>query len=228
MPAIGGTKTKVQLNWRCLLALLLFAGPVSQAVEPVFKYISHDSVAIETRFEIADSLPSELIGFINKGVPVLFEYRLELWRDRSGWFDKLLDAAETSLKVRFDPWEKEYSVIQNSGNLVIENTLRSQREALELLTSIGPETLAIDDTSGIFYLVGRLNIKTMSFSNYKEVESWLKGGVSDAKKPDLDEAPSKLGEFVFDMALRISGLRNISREVKSPRFKLNDLPLPQR
>jgi hypothetical protein len=204
--------------------LVLFIEAKAQALELEFGYVKCDTSSILTRLDISDSLPSEIIGYINKGVPILFTYRLELWRIRPGWFDKLADFSETTFKVRYDPWEKHYAIVQTSEILTIENSLRSQREALELLGSSGPVKLAIDDTSGVFYLVGRLTLKTMSFSNYKEVESWLKGGISDAKKPEIEDAPSKVGEFVFNMALRITGLKDITREIRSDDFKIADLP----
>ncbi len=196
----------------------------SKAVEPAFSNLKYGNGAIQCGLKLTDSLPSELIGYINKGVPILFIYRLELWRERSGWFDKLLGAAETNFKVRFDSWEKRYSVVQSTEDLIIENSLGSERETIELLSSIEPDSFEVDDTSGVFYLVGRLTIKTMSFSNYKEVESWLKGGISSAKKPELENAPDKLGEFVFNMALRVTGLKDISREVRSESFTIDHLP----
>jgi hypothetical protein len=205
--------------------LILLSAEKARALEPVFKYINSDSSSIQTGLVISDSLPAELIGYINKGVPILFDYRLELWRARSGWFDKLAGASEAIFKVRYDPWDKKYSVVENRGDLIIENTLHSEREAIELLSSSGIDTLVADDPQGVFYLVGRLTIKTMSFSNYKEVESWLKGGISNAGKPEIEEAPSKIGEFVFNLAMRVSGLRDISREIRSPDFKLGEQPL---
>ncbi len=220
----GSGERKRSLIGRFAFVLLFVAASRLGAIEPSFKYIKSDSTAICTRFDITDSLPSDLIGYINKGVPIHFEYRLELWRERSGWFDKLIDATDISIKVRYDTWEKRYSVVQSTPDLIIENSLESEREALELLTTTGPDTLFLDDPTGVFYLVGRLSIKTMSFSNYKEVEAWLKGGVSNAEKPELEEAPSKIGEFVFNVAMRVSGLKNISREIRSPSFMLRELP----
>lgn len=206
------------------LLFVLIMASISQAVEPVLRYVKYDNGAIQCGLKLADSLPTELVGYINKGVPILFVYRLELWRQRSGWFDKLLDASETNFRVRFDSWEKRYSVVQSTENLIVENILGSERETIDLLSSTGPDTFAVDDTSGVFYLVGRLTIKTMSFSNYKEVESWLKGGISSAKKPELENASNKLGEFVFNMALRVTGLKDISREVRSESFTIDHLP----
>jgi hypothetical protein len=208
--------------------LLFFMEAKAEALKLEFGYIKYDSSSILTRLNISDSLPPELTGYINKGVPILLTYRLEVWRLRPGWFDKLVDHSETAFKVRYDPWEKHYAIVQTSENLTIENSLQSQREALDLLSSSGPAKQAIDDTTGVFYLMGRLTIKTMSFSNYKEVESWLKGGISDAKKPELEDAPSKVGEFVFNMALRITGLKDITREIRSDEFKITDLPLISR
>ncbi|HBC46834.1 MAG TPA: hypothetical protein DCZ43_07295, partial [candidate division Zixibacteria bacterium] len=149
--------------WLALAMLLLLSlSQKALALEPVFKNITTNSKSIQTTISISDSFPSELIGYINKGVPILVQYRLELWRERSGWFDKLVGASEIIYKIRFDSWDKEYAVIEDRGDLVIENTFRGEREALELLSSSGADNLLIDDTEGVFYLVGRLTIKTMS------------------------------------------------------------------
>lgn len=195
------------------------------AITPGFRYVQYEKETLFADFSVPDSLPAQLIGYIEKGVPVSFEYEIELWEYRTGWFDKLLGKANTLLKVRFDPWEKVYSVIRTSGDLSVEHILNGQRETLDLLKSSGRLSFPVNDSSGLFYLVGSVKIKTMTFSNYREVESWLKGEISEAGKPELDKAPSAIGEFVFDMALKVSGLKDISREIKTERFRINSLPL---
>ena len=198
---------------------------IAKAKDSGFRYIKCQDDSILTCYALQDSLPSELITYLNKGVPISFDYNIELWRERSGWFDKQVDKIAVSYRVRYDPWEKEYLVVQTDGNLTIDNTLKGQRETIDLVKSSGVNSLSFDDSSGIYYLVGNLTIKTMSFSNYREVEAWLRGDISDAKRPDLQEAPSKFGEFIFDMALKISGLKNISQDSKTQKFKISQLPL---
>jgi hypothetical protein len=202
---------------------LLFGSSIAQ--NPQFKFIRLSKSDIQVEIVISDSLPQELLSYIDKGVPVSFDYKFELWHENPGWFDQLASENFLSAKVRYDSWEKRYSVVQTSKNLTVENELTGQREAVELLCDTGPIALSSKDTSGVFYIYGYLTIKTMSFSNYKEVESWLKGGVSDVKTPQLQDAPDKVGEFVFNMAMKMSGLKNISREISSGRFRLGDLPL---
>jgi hypothetical protein len=206
-----------------ILLVVLLSSVSGQAIEPSFQFIKIQNTQLITIISIIDSLPAELVTYINKGVPVLFQYKIELWRERSGWFDELQERNEVSYKVRYDPWEKEYSVVQVGRDQTIENTLRNQREAIDLLMSTGPVSFSVSDTDKVFYLTGELTIKTMSFTNFKEVESWLKGEISNAQKPDLKEAPDKIGEFVFDMALKISGIKNISNAISSQRFKLDTL-----
>ncbi len=200
------------------LYIFLFFGVKASATEAVFKYIKDNRDSITTNIIISDTLPNELITYLNKGVPISIEYRIELWKERTRWFDKLVDTVNVNYNIRYDPWEKIYTVLQSTGNLSIECEMRELREALDLTNSTSDRKLALDGREALYYLIGQLSIKTMSFSNYKEVESWLRGGISNAKKPNLEEAPDKFGEFIFNTALKISGLKNLSRQIKSPKF----------
>ncbi len=200
------------------LAFLTAGASGVDALEPAFRYIRIENGRVVTCLAVADSLPPELVGYIEKGVPISAEYKLELWRARTGWFDRLVGRAVVECRIRFDPWEKEFTVVQHTPDLTVENILDGKDEAIEMLTSSGPVTFAATDGLGDHYLAGSLIIRTMSFSNFREVESWLKGGVSDVKKPNLDNAPNKVGEFLFNMALKISGLKNYAGDVKSGLF----------
>jgi hypothetical protein len=146
---------------------------------------------------------------------------MELWRSRTGWIDKRVGRIEATRKIRYDSWEKEYFIITELPELTIENRLDDRLEALELLKSVGLE-FGIEDKDGSFYIIGRLSIRILSLSNLKEVESWLKGELSGAKKPRIKDAPDKFGEFIFNTALRISGLKDISEETQTPFFKIEN------
>lgn len=214
-----------------LLVPLLFLVSFSSAnaFDLRFRYIYYDNDSIISELVIQDSLPPEISRYIGKGIPVTFGYRVELWKSRAGWFDKLTATFESTFRLRYDTWAKRYTVIQEEADLTIEHMLSKRREATELITSTDRISLPISDTTDIFYLIGKLTIETMSLSNFKEVESWLKGEISSARKPNLESAPNKIGEFLFKTALKISGLKNISKEIKTENFRIGDLPIkPER
>jgi hypothetical protein len=213
-----------KILWLIPAAIFILSAYAS-AFEPQFKYIKRANGEIKTSMALSDSLPEDLINNINKGVPVLFTYRIELWIQRAGWFDKLFGRIETTYKVRYDPWEKRYSVIQIQGDLTIEHSLKGEREVWEIISSSGEIAFAPENIDGYCYMAGEMSAKVMSFSNYKEVESWLKGEITDAGSQKLSEAPDKVGEFMFDMALKISGFKNMSKSIKSENFEIAKLPV---
>jgi len=202
----------------CILILLQFSAAFAVNIE--FSSLKYKNENITIKLAARDSLPADIIEYIKKGVPITFDYKIELWKSRAGWMDKLMENRSVMYRLRYDAWGKQYTIIREEPELIVENTLKRDREALDMMRSSGRLTIPINKTDGQFYLVGKLTIKTMSFSNFMEVESWLKGEISGAKKPDLKSAPDKLGEFLFNTALKISGLKNISEETRTPIFKI--------
>jgi hypothetical protein len=201
---------------------LLLVNPAAKAVNLEFKSIEYDENTITARLLISDSLPEDLTGYIKKGVPVSFEYEIDIWESRAGWLDRHIVKEMVVHKLRYDTWEKDYEIITLRPEITVENHLDEYREVSDLVKSSGRLEMGMDDTTGRYYMTGKLIIKTMSLSNLKEVESWLKGEISGAKKPEIKDAPDKFGEFLFNTALKITGLKNISEEARTPFFTIEN------
>lgn len=208
-----------------LFPIIMIRVPGAGATEIEFPYIMALDDSIVTGCAVLDSLPPGLLAYIDKGVPTALEYRIELWKVRRGWFDGRIDAFDMTYRIRYDIWEKKYTVIQIGPDLVIEYIMGDRREMTDLVGNCGRVSFPLDDTSATCYLIGRLSIKILTLSNLKEVESWLKGEISGAEKPDLNSASDKFGEFLFDTALKITGLQNISLKITSGNFRSGDLRL---
>ena len=202
--------------------LLIFLSSLSFAVNLEFSAINYDEGLITTRLLMTDSLSSELVGYIKKGVPVSFEFELSTWESRAGWLDRHVAKSMITHRLRYDTWNKRYAIVTQTPDIIIESNLDEFRETSDLVMSTGLIKIPLEDTSGQFYLTGRLIIKTMTLSNLREVESWLKGEISGAENPDIKDAPDKLGEFLFNTALKITGLKNISGETRTEFFNIVD------
>jgi len=55
---------------------LLFGSSIAQT--PQFKFIRLNKGVMQAEVVIPDSLPAELLNYIDKGVPVSFDYKFEL------------------------------------------------------------------------------------------------------------------------------------------------------
>jgi hypothetical protein len=205
--------------------LVIIPGALCGATDIEFSYVRASNDTILTECAQVDSLPQRLTDYIDKGVPVSFEYKVELWKVRSGWFDSRIGSFDLEYHVRYDTWSKKYTVVQIEPHQIIEHILSDRRGLYDLVSECGPMSFLAEDTSADFYLVGTLSIKVLTLSSFREVESWLKGEISGAKKPDIDSAGDKFGEFLFDAALKITGFENISARTRTSDFKLEDLPL---
>jgi hypothetical protein len=197
----------------------------ADAIEIGFEHVGWSDDTLTAELGITDSLTARLTEYINKGVPAAFEYRIELWRSRDRWFDRQTTSLDISYKVRYDMWTKKYTVLKIDPDFVVEYVLSKQRAVFELVFSTDRIGIPIDDTSGSYYLVGKLSVKIMTLSNFREVESWLKGEISHVEKNDIKKAPDKFGEFLFNTALSVTGLKNVSLETRTVMFRLRDLPL---
>lgn len=207
------------------MLLILFRVSPSRSQEIGIGFISLESDSISTEIEIADSLSSRLDDYIHKGIPAGFEYRAELWRVRRGWFDKQIGAVDVEYRARYDTWSKRYTIVNVRPEYAAEYTLERKREFLDLVSSTGAVAFPADDSSAEYYIVAKLTIRIMTLSNLEEVESWLKGEISEMDKPSIKRAPDRFGDFLFNTALKITGLQNVSKEIRTDGFHLADLPL---
>jgi len=209
-----------------IVTIVVFAFAVSAgALELRFDSIVWAGDSLKIRFSSVDYGSDKLNEQVDKGIPVGIEYRLELWKVRPGWFDSQVSAIDINYRIRYDTWSKEYTVVKLDPDFIVEYSLRERREVFDLVMSDNRISLFCNNDSDKYFVTGKMTVKIMTLSNFKEVESWLKGEISDAEKPNLRETTDKVGEFLFDTALKITGLENRSKSVKSEFFELNDLPL---
>ncbi len=207
------------------LLISMVSTSTADALDIGFKYVESGGDTLETALVVIDSLPEKLHEYIDKGVPISFEYNVELWKVRSGWFDSRAVSGDIAYKIRYDTWEKRYTVLEITPLLVVENILPRKREALEMILSSGKMQIPVDYTNGDFYLIGKISVKVMTLSNFREVESWLKGEISEVEKPNIRDASNRIGEFLFDTALKVTGLENIAESIRTSNFQLDELPL---
>ena len=157
------------------------------------------------------------VNLMQSGFPLRLHFRLELWRDRSGWFDRYVTGVEWDAVARHDPLAEEFILIRTGGGVTRYNTTEDLAEALAVPYRVTLEARG----GGRYYLVSRLDVTTLNDTDLEELTRWLKGDVTPAVsgRENLGQA---LAHGAQRALVRIAGLPTLTLEARSAAFPADD------
>lgn len=146
--------------------------------------------------------------------PLRLQFRVEIWRVRTDWFDALERAFEWELVVQYDPLVDEYTKtvlfggsprsVQRFPSLPdLERDL--ERTTQVSITPAGP---------GEYYFTASLQLGTLTDEEMEELEQFLRGGAPEAAGAE----PGAVRRAARRLLLRVGGLPAAQLEARSPRF----------
>lgn len=116
-----------------------------------------------------------LADAVRSGLPLRMRFRVELWRDR--FFDELVDHADWSLILAYEPLDGRFLVARPDVEIVDEySSYEAARAALEAEYAPGLRP----GRRGRFYYLASLEIETLSLSDLEELGQWLRGELAPA------------------------------------------------
>lgn len=194
-----------------VLAVLLAARLAGQATGPSLAVTRDGPVARVQAHGLLDD--SRFVDLMRSGFPLRLHFRLELWHDRSGWFDRFLTGVEWDAVARLDPLADEYVLISYGGKVKRFATTTELDSALAVPYRVTLET----QESGRLYFVARLDVTTLNDTDLEELTRWLKGDVTPAVsgQENLGQALARGAQRAL---VRIAGLPTLSLEGRSDDF----------
>jgi hypothetical protein len=198
-------------------AALLLAS--AAAAEPPTVHVSgRDTTAVSVLVHCPSPLPGFVEERLRRGIPATFGLRVELWRDRSGWFDQHLASAGHEVHVARDPWGDAYVVADG-------DSLRSLASLDELTTDLERRHLRLPirapwcDARSSYRVVATTYVRPLTAKDVGEIEEWLKGEIRGFGSSILG-----LPRGLFAIVRDLSGLGERTEKAESPRFVLSPLP----
>ncbi len=159
---------------------------------------------------------------LERGVPVTLVLGIEVWRERSAWFDRLEASCHLAYKLQLDTWDEVYVVRDIEGRQEVFLDLAEARGALEDRrdVSVAPLSALRDDSS--YYLVVTAALKPLTVEDVEELEGWLSGEIESdrARKVGLLGLPRAF----FGVILDLTGFGARDDELRTPSFRRGELP----
>jgi hypothetical protein len=194
------------------IAMLALLPQVGRAQSPTLTVTVQNEVPrVRSTGLLADG---KFVGLLRSGFPLRLHYRLELWRERSGWFDQFVREVSWDAVARNDPLADDFVLIRQAGAGGGRNpiTRYATPDALSAALDI-PYTVTLRPASGAggrYYFIARLEVTTLNDTDLEELSRWLSG----------DVGPAVSGEGNFGDALARGAQRVLTRLAGLPRQRL--------
>jgi hypothetical protein len=168
---------------------------------------------------------------IERGLPITVRYTIDLWRDRRNWMDKQVDSHVRSLRVRYHPGERVFSVAEGERT-DRRQTFETLDQALaEVSTRVLPVHPRWELNDGDLYFVAvEAAIQPLTWSEFQELDGWLSGKIRGGAEPSesdtlsTEESDPGVSRAVFDFLVDLSGFGDSYARTRTPSFRPRDLP----
>jgi hypothetical protein len=138
---------------------------------------------------------------LGDGIPATLVLVVDLWRDRSGWWDSLVRSHAFTYQFRRDTWTGEVTLRGLDGTV---STLPDRDHLLAVLERVHEIVLGLPrhfEPGKRYYVTVKALIKPMELDDLQKVDSWLSGDVtSSGGGGGVLGIPKALARIVVDVS----------------------------
>ncbi len=174
---------------------------------------------------VTDVLDQQARATIEQGGTSALDYTVELYRQRSGWFDALVTSRTLPFRISFDAFERKYRLLSDDIRIksedfqtVADQCTRLAGVSLGLLEELGLEP------DGRYYIVVRGRYQPVATETLEELRSWLGGPGGDQQREQQREQGGGIGSRLARTLMNAAGFGERQLEGESTRFLPAELP----
>jgi hypothetical protein len=157
---------------------------------------------------------------LGEGVPATLVYEIQLWRHRTGWFDKYTGGRLLVFKLQRDAWDEVYVVRDSDGGVVSLPDLDLVRAMLEHQVGIAVAPIIALSRDDSYYLVIKAALKPLTAEDVDELEGWLAGEIApEEHRFGLLTLPKNF----FGLVMDLTGFGDRNGVARSEIFRRSEL-----
>ena len=172
--------------------------------------------------QMDDLFPGRVRESLGRGMPATLTIHAELWRSRSGWFDRMEDSHDAVVRIRYEVWSHSYRLERMGERPLVLSTLDSVEVALSQPAAVRVGRVGDLKAQSLYYVVVFATLKPLSVEDVEEVEGWLSGEVQDKRSAGFGVI-TELPHALFDAVRNFAGFGDQRARAVSDSFVLQDL-----
>jgi len=201
----------IENTFRTIVFILLLIFPASGAFTQeravVIDSVSCSSSGLTVAFRTPGLMDSSIQDGLQRGFTVAITYRVELWKIRTGWFDRLEVQNYVRHKVSYKKFDRQYIWFnEETGDRFITSSL----EKIVKRCTENP-VFFIADSSKFepqqqYYIVVEVTLEPFTVENMEEMRKWLRGEVESLDlKNNIESSPKRLTSRILTFIKNITG-----------------------
>jgi hypothetical protein len=157
---------------------------------------------------------------LQNSFPLRMEFKVEIWRVRTDWFDALEKSFEWQVLIQYEPLIDQYTKSEAWGGALRRQTSFSTLQDLERNLEVGHLISISPGGTGEYYFTATLRLRTLTDEEMEELERFLQGNPTPAER----ERGSVLSRTARRVLLGLGGLPYDQLEARSRRFQVGAAP----
>jgi hypothetical protein len=177
-----------------------------------------DDPFVRLSFELSDPLPEADIHGPTGSTPAALAYTIELWRERTNWFDAIVSSRTYGYRLEFDHLRSLYRAVTPDGK-ILETADRSEliQVICEQDSVVGARTADLKQGKDYYFAI-TARLTPIDINRLAEVEGWLSGEIrTGTRRGGILGVPKALVGVLADLA----GFGDRSIVVRSDVFRAN-------
>jgi hypothetical protein len=179
---------------------------------------------LSAKIELGGLFSDRVRETLERALPASLMVTVDVWRDRAGWFDQLVESRSLLYRIRYDPWGEDFDVARGMEGA---NHLGSLTDVADsLMRPLFVPLLRRDQlTAGHrYYLVVTASLKPLTPEGLHEIEDFLTHQARAAGHPRPGPFPSgslaHLPQSFFSVLVALSGFGDEIATRRTPEFSL--------
>ncbi len=221
-------RTRPGRGWLPALALLALLPVPAHAFKLTAIRPTRDANSqlwVELRIE--EPIESRVASSLGRGMPATLTLHAELWRRRNGWFDRMEQAVDATIRMRYDVWADNWRLDRPGAPPLTVKTLDSLEIALERTLALPVASLERFGPGVACYVVVSVSLRPLSIEDLEELEILFSGEVREKKRSGFGIFTA-LPRSLFDAARNFAGFGDERSRMISADFTRAILPLVSR
>ena len=152
---------------------------------------------------------------LGDGIAATLLIVIDLWQERSNWWDALRRSRALVYRFRRDVWTGEVELLDQSGQVRRFENREALRIELERLHEIALGARGDFEQGKTYYVSVKAMLRPLSLEDLENVDAWLSGKVTGAEGSGILGIPKAVARALFGA----SGLGDQSAIGRSTKFK---------